>query len=105
MSIGQRLKELRLEKGLNKRQVAEQLGLPYTTYNNYETGARDVGSDTLKLLSKFYNVSIDYILENEISTSYTPTTIAAHHNGVEWSASELDEIERFKEFIKAKREK
>lgn len=73
--------------------------MPYTTYNNYETDARDPGSDTLREISKFYHVSIDYLLENN---DYEPTTIAAHHNG-EWSEDELDEIEKFKEYVKSKR--
>ncbi|MBP3037948.1 helix-turn-helix domain-containing protein [Bacillaceae bacterium Marseille-Q3522] len=32
-----------------------------------------------------------------------PETIAAHHDGEEWTDEELQEIERFKEFIKSKR--
>jgi len=30
-------------------------------------------------------------------------TIAAHHDGDEWTEEELEEIERFKEFVKMKR--
>ncbi|MFY9421622.1 MAG: XRE family transcriptional regulator, partial [Bacilli bacterium] len=32
-------------------------------------------------------------------------TIAAHHDGEEWTEEELEEIERFKEFVKMKRQK
>lgn len=99
MSIGQRIKELRISAGLNKQQVADKLEMPYTTYNNYETDARQVGSDTLKKLSKLYNVTIDYLLEND----FVPDTIAAHHDEEEWTAEELDEIERFKAYVKSKR--
>ena len=63
MSTGEILKELRQKSGFNKQQVADQLNMPYTTYNNYETGARQVGSETLKKLSKLYDVTIDYLLE------------------------------------------
>ena len=65
MSIGEKLKELRESRGLNKREIAEKLEMPYTTYNNYETDARDVGSETLRKIARFYGVTIDYILENE----------------------------------------
>jgi len=34
-----------------------------------------------------------------------PETIAAHHDGEEWTEEELEEIERFKEFIRMKRAK
>jgi len=30
-------------------------------------------------------------------------TIAAHHEGDDWTDEELDEIERFKEFVRMKR--
>jgi len=30
-------------------------------------------------------------------------TIAAHHEGAEWTEEELAEIEKFKEFVKSKR--
>ncbi len=66
MSIGEILKELRETSGLNKKEIAEKLGMPYTTYNNYETGTRDVGSDTLKRIARFYGVTVDYLLENQI---------------------------------------
>lgn len=93
------MKDLRVKAGLNKQQVAGRLGMPYTTYNNYETDARQVGSDTLKKLSKMYDVTIDYLLEND----YVPGTIAAPHDDEYWTAEELDEIERFKAYVKSKR--
>ena len=99
MSTGQILKDLRTKSGLNKQQVADRLGMPYTTYNNYETDARQVGSDTLKKLSKMYDVTIDYLPEND----HVPGTIAAHHDDEYWTAEELDEIERFKAYVKSKR--
>lgn len=35
---------------------------------------------------------------------YEIQTIAAHHDGEDWSAEELEEIERFKEFVRSKRQ-
>lgn len=35
----------------------------------------------------------------------SPNTIAAHHDGEDWTEEELEEIEKFKEFIKSKRKK
>lgn len=57
-----RLRSLRESKGLNMKQFAFELGIPYTTYYNYETGAREVSSDILILLSEYFNVSVDYLL-------------------------------------------
>lgn len=57
-----RIPELRRERGINMKQAAEQLGLPYTTYVNYEKGIRQPNSETLIELANFYNTSIDYML-------------------------------------------
>ena len=57
-----RLSQLREKRGLNMRQVAQELGLPYTTYVNYEKGTREPNSETLIYLAQFFNTSIDYIL-------------------------------------------
>lgn len=60
--IAQRLKQLRLERGMNKKEAAELFNMPYTTYNNYETGAREPNFETLIGFAKEYKVSVDYIL-------------------------------------------
>ena len=65
MSIGEQLKNLRIVSGYSKKQVSDLLKMPYTTYNNYETDAREAGSEALKKMAKLYDVTIDLILENE----------------------------------------
>lgn len=57
-----RVKELREEKGLNMRQTAISLGIPYTTYISYEKGEREPNSEMLISLADFFNCSIDYLL-------------------------------------------
>ncbi len=47
---------------MNMRELAEQLNIPYTTYVNYEKGAREPNSETLIMLANFFDVSIDYLL-------------------------------------------
>lgn len=60
----EKMKDLRQSRGLNKRQMAEILELPYTTYNNYEIGAREPNSDILKKISKTFGVSVDFLIDN-----------------------------------------
>lgn len=60
--IEDKLRELREQTGMNKKEFSEFLGVKYTTYNGYETGAREPGSDFLKLVSAKFDVSIDYLL-------------------------------------------
>lgn len=57
-----KLKELRLEKGLLQSDIAKIINKSERTVGFYETGERDMGTETLSILSDFFNVSIDYIL-------------------------------------------
>ena len=72
--VGSKLREIREATGMNKKEFAQYLGLKYTTYNNYETEAREPASDFLILISEKFDVSIDYLLglkdESEILHSY-----------------------------------
>lgn len=43
--------------------MAEKLNCSQQVYSNYELGQRDIPTDILIRLSKFYDVSIDYLLE------------------------------------------
>ena len=57
-----RLRDLREDRDLSQREVAELLGMKQPQYNRYERGLRDIPTDVLIRLARFYNVSTDYIL-------------------------------------------
>lgn len=57
-----RLKELRIERGLLQSDIAKIIDKSERTVGFYETEERDMGTETLSKLSDFFNVSIDYIL-------------------------------------------
>lgn len=57
-----RMRQLRQEKGISMMEAARQLGLPYTTYVNYEKGTREPANDTLIAIAAFYGVSLDCLL-------------------------------------------
>lgn len=60
--IGERLKELRKEKGLNQIQTAGLLKIDKSTIAKYETGAAVPSVHMLVVLAGFFNVTTDYIL-------------------------------------------
>lgn len=57
-----RIKDLREQRGISMRKVAEEIGIPYTTYVNYEKGDREPNSEMLIVLANYFKVSIDYLL-------------------------------------------
>ncbi len=60
--LGQRLKELREEKGLTQNQLAEKLGINSVTYLHYEKEQREPPLSLLAEIAKFYGVTVDYLL-------------------------------------------
>ena len=57
-----RITELRVAKGINMREAARLLKMPYTTYVNYEKGLREPTSEVLIQIADFYGASIDYMV-------------------------------------------
>lgn len=58
----QRLKDLREDRDLTQKEVAELIGRSRSGYSNYESGSCDVPTDVLIFLAEFYSTSVDYIL-------------------------------------------
>lgn len=58
-----RIRDLREDMDLNQTKIAEILGMSQTGYSKYETGENDLPTAVLIKLADFYNVSIDYILD------------------------------------------
>ncbi|MDD2401970.1 MAG: helix-turn-helix transcriptional regulator [Clostridia bacterium] len=65
MQFGDRLKDLRTEKGLTQTELANIIGLKKTTISNYETGFSFPDYKTLIKLADFFKVSTDYLLGRE----------------------------------------
>ena len=57
-----RIRDLREDHDLKQKQLAEYLNCSQQVYSNYELGQRDIPTDVLIRLSKFYDVSVDYLL-------------------------------------------
>ena len=57
-----RIRDLREDNDLTQKQLAATLNCSQQVYSNYELGQRDIPTDILIKLSRFYNVSTDYIL-------------------------------------------
>lgn len=56
------LRILREQRGLNMKEMAGELNIPYTTYVGYEKGEREPNSDVLVKIANYFNTSVDYIL-------------------------------------------
>ncbi|HCU56358.1 MAG TPA: transcriptional regulator [Clostridiales bacterium] len=60
--VYQRIRDLREDKDLKQKDLAEILHCSQQVYSNYELGQRDIPTTILIALSDYYNTSVDYIL-------------------------------------------
>ena len=60
--VYKRIRDLREDKDITQKEMSKILNCSQQVYSNYELGQRDIPTYILIELSKFYNVSVDYIL-------------------------------------------
>lgn len=67
MTLGEKLKQLRAEKGVFQRELSDLLEIGITTISGYEHDTIKPKLDTLKKLANFYGVTVNYLLGTEAS--------------------------------------
>ena len=58
-----RIRDLREDRDLLQTDLARYLNCSQVCYSNYENGKRDIPTEVLVLLSRFYDTSVDYLLD------------------------------------------
>lgn len=61
MKYNERIRELREDNFLTQQKIADLLHIGQRTYADYESGKTRIPIDSLIILARFYNVSMDYI--------------------------------------------
>lgn len=62
MNIGDRIKELRIQKQLTQSNLAEMVGLTYVQVGRYETHKSTPSSDILQKLAEALNTTTDFLM-------------------------------------------
>ena len=57
-----RIRDLREDHDLTQQQLADAIGITQRKYSYLETGTQQLTDEILVKLSRYYNVSIDYLL-------------------------------------------
>ncbi|WP_304459124.1 helix-turn-helix domain-containing protein [Alicyclobacillus sendaiensis] len=60
--LPERLIELRTQRNLKQRDLAEFLGIALRSWQRYEAGEREPTVDQLMELARFFGVSLDYMV-------------------------------------------
>lgn len=61
-TIGQRLRALRVQRGLSQEEVAKATGITRGNISNYELDRFKPSTESIVRLASFFNVSVDWLL-------------------------------------------
>ena len=86
------LKKLRESLGMTQKDFASSLSLKLTTYNGYETGAREPKSDFLLAVATKYGVTIDYLL----GFSDNPHLTSTGEPNFKLNSNEINHIKKYR---------
>ena len=59
----ERIRNLRIDRGLTQKQVAEYLNIKQNTYSQYEIGVLNYPLEAVGKLADLYGVSVDYLMD------------------------------------------
>ncbi len=103
--IGERLQELRKDKGISQAEFADILGVSHYTISSYECNRSDPDDNAKITIAKFFDVSVDYLigLINEpLPYDRNQMTISVPRNFDENDMANIKDYIRFLEFQKLK---
>lgn len=71
MRYNERIREIREDHSITQQKIADLLHIGQRTYADYESGKTRIPVDSLLILAKFYDVSMDYITgASNLQTKY-----------------------------------
>lgn len=70
-TIGEKIRDLRNDKGFPQKQVADLLGIQRPNYSKIEHDKQNLTPHQIKLLCEFFEVSADYLLDVKIESKKT----------------------------------
>lgn len=97
-SIGERIKDLREEKGLTQAELAKKLNVKRETVNQWENNVRDLKTQYTISLANEFGVSADYILGITPDVKTTDPTIKEICEYTGLSEKAVKEISTLKKF-------
>lgn len=75
-SFGDILRQLRIDKGLTQKQLADKLELSVTAVSKYELGTAYPPFEKMRGISAVFNVTMDYLYGMEKSTSISTVNLS-----------------------------
>lgn len=107
--LGDVIRSLREKKGFTQEEAAKKLGIPRSTYSNYELGKREPDLKTIKDIADFYSVNITDLaevkndFEVDINISSVDDIIKKYNLMVDGKPVTKEEAKSFLSFLRLNR--
>ena len=80
LTIGERLKDLRVERKLTLEQLADEVGISKSALGKYESdNGKDISPYSISLLADYYGVSSDYLMGRTETKNHPNTALHELH--------------------------
>lgn len=106
--FSKKLKQCRKAMGLTQTELASKLLVGNKTISDYERGISSPDLDTIKKFALFFNVTVDYLLDESskepivpATNEDSPTLIALHNQAEALSDEQLKQVITYVEFLKS----
>lgn len=119
VEFGEKLKNLRIERGLTQSQVANDLGITQASVFKYEKGLRRVPMNMIITFANYFNISVDELIQSDVPSNNvkeeTEIRVTIHNKQhkrfIEYvleknpTDKELEGLKSYFDFIMSNREK
>jgi transcriptional regulator with XRE-family HTH domain len=114
MTLGNNIKSFRVGMHITQDELAEKIGVSRSSIANWETDRTEPGVDEIKRLTRLFEIGMDRLVGNgdikkeEPKTEYFTATkkhIEAGFKITQLSESELDDLDKYINFLISQRSK
>jgi transcriptional regulator with XRE-family HTH domain len=102
MDFQGRLKNERKRAGLTQAEFGKKFNLSKQAISSYENGVSYPNPDILKAFSKFFDISVDFLLGETNVRHHTDTL--AFHATEDLTEEELEQIKQYIKFLRTQRD-
>ena len=103
--MGERLQELRKDRGMSQDELATHLGISHYTVSSYECNRSDPDDKSKVIIAKLFDVSIDYLM----GLTDEPASFNRDRNILQlphyFSDDDITGIKNYVQYLKYKKEK
>lgn len=100
VELSRRIRALREQYGYNQKYASEKLRISPQAYSHYENGRRTPDIEMLYKLSRFYHVSMEFLLTGEQSEKQIPDDTIVFRDARDLSEEDIKAVRLFIEYLK-----